>query len=102
MNLKSFYHYRPRSLDELAEIMAAAAAGGFVLMGGGTDVLMKIKQRLLTPPGIISLSGIRSLAKLEQQGDDIFIGAGVTLRRLEESPLIKANFPALAQAAAAV
>lgn len=102
MNLKPFDHYRPRSLTELAEIMDGTVAGGFVLMGGGTDVLVKIKQRLLTTKSIISLSGIRSLAKLEQQGNDIFIGAGVTLRRLEDSPLIRANFPALAQAAAAV
>jgi len=102
MNLKPFDHYRPRSLAELREIMAGPAAGGFVLLGGGTDVLVKIKQRLMTPAGIISLSGLPELAKLEQQGDDILIGAGVTLRRLEESPLITANFPALARAAAAV
>ncbi len=103
MNLKPFNHFRPGSLDELAVIMAGTAAqGGFVLMGGGTDVLVKIKQRLLTTPNIISVSGIRVLAELEQQGSDIFIGAGVTLRHLEESALIRDNFPALAQAAAAV
>ena len=100
MNLKPFEHYRPHSLAELNEIMAATS--GFVFLGGGTDVLVKIKQRLLNPANIISLSGIPDLARLERQGSDIVIGAAVTLRQLEESPLINENFPALAQAAAAV
>lgn len=102
MHLKPFDYYRPDSLAELAEIMDAREAGGFALMGGGTDVLVKMKQRLLLPATVISLSGIPEMTKLENRGRDLFIGAGITLNRLEESSQVLSHFPALAQAAGSV
>jgi 4-hydroxybenzoyl-CoA reductase subunit beta len=100
MHLKPFDYYRPASLAELAEIMDAREAGGFALMGGGTDVLVKMKQRLPLPATVISLSGIPEMTKLENRGRDLFIG--ITLNRLEESAPVLSHFPALSQAAGSV
>ncbi len=99
MQCKTFTYFRPRSLPEIMEWLDSAQAGSFVLLGGGTDAMVKMRQRLLSPDRVISLRDLTELKKLEHQGDDIFIGAGLTLHVLEESSLIKQFFPALAQAA---
>ncbi len=102
MRLKPFAFYRPDSLAEAFEIMSVSEPGSFALLGGGTDALIKMKQRLLIPRYVISLRGIPELSKMIQDGKDVFIGAGVTLNSLEESALIRSLFPALAQAAGSV
>jgi 4-hydroxybenzoyl-CoA reductase subunit beta len=102
MRLKPFAFYRPDSLAEAFEIMSACEPGSFALMGGGTDTLIKMKQRLLVPQSLISLRGIPELTQMAQEGRDVFIGAGVTLNSLEDSALIQSLFPSLAQAAGGV
>jgi 4-hydroxybenzoyl-CoA reductase subunit beta len=102
MRLKPFTLHRPGSIAEALEIMSACEPGSFSLMGGGTDTLIKMKQRLLLPASIISLRGIPELTKMIREESDVFIGAAVTLNSLEDSALIRGFFPAFAQAAGSV
>ena len=102
MHLKPFTYHRPTSLAGLWEIMEQASSGGFILLGGGTDVLPRMGQRLLAPAAVIGLRNIAELNVIEREGDDVFIGAGVTLQHVLTSELVCRSFPALIQAAAKV
>src|SRR4030042_2493639 len=98
MHLKPFIYYRPASLREVFEIIQTCTPGQFTFMGGGTDILLKIKQRLISPIKIISLRGVPELKKIERQGRFISIGALASLRQIKESACIQQFFPALVQA----
>jgi 4-hydroxybenzoyl-CoA reductase subunit beta len=102
LRLNRFAHLRPASLAEAIEL-AAKHGPEAMLMAGGTDLLVNIKQRVATPKYVI---GIRHLPELQgiTSGPDgwITVGAAVTLRRLEHDPLIVTTCPSLANAASLV
>ncbi|HEX6507853.1 MAG TPA: FAD binding domain-containing protein, partial [Chloroflexota bacterium] len=71
-----------------------------VLMAGGTDVLVNIKQRLVTPKYVVAIRNLPELSTLRYEEDQwLTLGAGVTLDRLERDPKVASRFPALAHAA---
>jgi carbon-monoxide dehydrogenase medium subunit len=65
------------------------------LMAGGTDLIPKMKQRIIEPDNIISLKKIQELTGIKKDKDTIFIGAATTLREIEQSKLIQENLPLL-------
>jgi len=67
-------------------------------LGGGTTLVILMKQRALYYPYLVALQTIPGLAEINAESDGIRIGALVTHRRLECSPVIRASFPALADA----
>lgn len=71
-----------------------------MLMAGGTDLLVNIKQRVATPEVVI---GIRHLPELAVSATDLdgwlTLGAATPLARLESDPLVQTRYPALAHAA---
>lgn len=67
-------------------------------MGGGTDIFVKTKQRLISPIKIISVQGVPELTKIQRQEQFASIGALATLLQVKESALIQQFFPALVQA----
>src|SRR5579871_468659 len=74
-----------------------------MLMAGGTDVLPNMKHRIFTPQVVVGLravSALRGIVYNEEQG--LRIGAGVTLTEIAGSPVVRAHYPALAQAAEVV
>jgi carbon-monoxide dehydrogenase medium subunit len=57
-----------------------------------------MKQRALHYPFLVDLQTIPGLKEIKTESDGVRIGALVTHRMVETSPLIRASFPALAQA----
>jgi 4-hydroxybenzoyl-CoA reductase subunit beta len=77
--------------------------GAVKLIAGGTDVLPSLKQRLFTPEYVLDLRQVTGLNEIKNgSGKEVRIGALTTLTNLEESPVVKKNFPALAEAASLV
>jgi len=74
----------------------------FVFMGGGTDLLVDMKQRQVTPGHVMSLSGLPELHGIEKTQGALKIGAAVTLAELCENALLRTHAPSLASAAALV
>jgi 4-hydroxybenzoyl-CoA reductase subunit beta len=58
-----------------------------------------MKHRLFEPGHLIALKGIESLQGIEEAGEHVRVGAAETLSSVSRSPLVKARFPALADAA---
>jgi 4-hydroxybenzoyl-CoA reductase subunit beta len=97
--LPKFNYYRPSSLPE-ALMLLAEIGDKCKIMAGGTDLLVAMKQRRITPDHLIDLSCIDQLAKIEQtESGQLKIGSMATLAKVAASPLVQSISPALAQAA---
>jgi carbon-monoxide dehydrogenase medium subunit len=97
MAIRSFDLLQPRSLPEAVAMLARHGDDARAL-GGGTTLVILMKQRALYYPYLVDLQTIPGLAEINVESDGIRIGALVTHRRLECSPVIRASFPALADA----
>ena len=72
--------FRPVTSDELAEWYIANPGG--TLIGGATDVGLWVNKDLQTLAPVAFLGGIAELAQIEQVGDELRIGALVTIEDL--------------------
>jgi carbon-monoxide dehydrogenase medium subunit len=78
--------------------------GGEVMMvAGGTDLLPQMKNGLVRPARVVDLSGVHDLQRLEIDGDGaLHIGAAVTARVLELSPIVRDGFLGIAEGAGVI
>jgi carbon-monoxide dehydrogenase medium subunit len=96
MYLPDFNFYKPGSVNEALSILEKSKNAA--LMAGGTDLLVEMKKGLRNHENIISLMGIQSLRKIEEDENNLYIGAGVTHNELILSPLVSRIIPSLSQA----
>jgi carbon-monoxide dehydrogenase medium subunit len=66
------------------------------LIAGGTGLVIMMKQRLVMPDTLISLHRLRGLAEIEETQGEVRLGARLTHRVAETSPLLQARLPVLA------
>ena len=71
-----------------------------ILMAGGTDLLIKLKEGIIRPTRVIDLKGVRDLDGIALSEKDMSVGALTSIRSLETSPTVREKAPLLAQAAA--
>ncbi len=101
LRLPPFRYHRPRSLDEALALKAEHGPDA-MYVAGGTDLVPNMKHRLFEPGHLVALKQIEELRGLEERDGHLRIGAGETLASVAESELVRARFPALAEAAAHV
>lgn len=82
--------------------MLAAGADQARVIAGGTDLLGELKEGVISPARLVSLAGITRLRGIETGDEGARIGAMTTLSEVAAHPHIRANYAALAQAAASV
>ena len=97
MHLPAFEYRSPKSLDELLALKRESGPGGLIL-GGGTDLVVRLKQRLVKPDEVISLKDVKELSAMEADPIYLRIGAGVSLGRVIADELVNEEFPGLAEA----
>jgi 4-hydroxybenzoyl-CoA reductase subunit beta len=97
--LPGFALERPDTLGELLELSAIA---GSRIVAGGTDVMPSLKHRLLRPAPLVSLGRVEALRGIRAENGALSIGASVSLRDVARHPLVRARYPALAEACATV
>jgi xanthine dehydrogenase small subunit len=68
----------PRNLDELTDVLTKLPQGETWLLAGGTDVGLWITKQQRAPRSIVYLGRVKELQRIEDHGDRIEIGAGVT------------------------
>ena len=88
---------RTEQPNTLAE--AIPAAGSAVFAGGCTDLMPLLKQGVRQADRLVLISRIPELQGIQVEGQEITIGAAVTLREIADSPLLNRVLPAAAQAA---
>jgi len=99
--MRAFSNVNPKTLKDAASILRQKGPAA-TIVGGGSDVLGMVKERLITPDVLVNLKSIRSLDRVSTQGDEVVIGGLITLDALSRDPLIRANYNVLAEAAGKV
>jgi 4-hydroxybenzoyl-CoA reductase subunit beta len=98
VSLPSFKLLRPKTVEEVTELMAKYD-GQVRVIAGGTDLLPSMKQKLFTPPYVLDLRGVSELRGIRNRaGEGIEIGALTSLSTVEHSPIIRRDFPVLYEA----
>ncbi len=99
MPLPKFDYFSPKTLDEACLLLKQYGSKA-KLKAGGTDLLIRMSNRVLTPEYIIGLKNIEELNYIEfDSNNGLRIGALATLADVANHPLIKKQFPAIAYAA---
>jgi carbon-monoxide dehydrogenase medium subunit len=97
MTIRSFELLQPRSLQEAVELLAKHGDDARAI-GGGTTLVILMKQRAVHYRYLVDLQLIPGLAEIKNETDGVRIGAMVTHRMVELSPAIRRGFPVLAEA----
>jgi carbon-monoxide dehydrogenase medium subunit len=97
MTIRSFELLQPRSLPEAVELLQKHGDDARAI-GGGTTLVILMKQRALYYPYLVDLQSIPGLNEIKMASDSIRIGALATHRMIELSPLIRQAFPVVAEA----
>ncbi len=93
--------HRPQSLTEAFELLRRFQ-GDAKIMAGGTDLLVDLKQDNIRVQHLVSIAGIGELARIEEKGGSLSVGALVTLNGVAGNVKIRARLPALSEAAASM
>jgi 4-hydroxybenzoyl-CoA reductase subunit beta len=94
MILPEFEYRRPKTIKKALQLYLSKT-GNAVYLSGGTDLIPRIKERLVKPVLVIDLKGIAGLDKIEHSRSWLKVGANVTLYELKNHPFVKNAFPAL-------
>lgn len=98
--MRAFTYYRPASLDDA--VVGLSRAGAWPL-GGGTDLLVCVDEGIATPASVVDLRGIGDfdgITVLPNGG--LRIGAAARVSDIAAHEDVRARFPVLAEACAAV
>jgi carbon-monoxide dehydrogenase medium subunit len=94
--MKNIDYHQPASLSDLWEIKDSIPGARFI--AGGTDILVKIKNRVIEPPALVSLRGIPELHGITIN-NGARIGAMTTINELIRHPDLIKHYPVLVEAA---
>ena len=102
--MKTFANANPRDLPQALTMIKQAHAEGkaTVIAGGGSDLLGMVKERLVEPDVLVNLKGIRGLDQVAPSAGSVSIGGLITLDALSRHPVVRRQFPVLAEAAESV
>lgn len=96
MGLFDIKLHKPESLDEALKLLEELEDAR--ILAGGTDLLVDIKQDLVTAKNLISLQNIAELRGIREKDGRILIGAMTTPKEIQSHPLINRHFPSLSDA----
>jgi len=97
-------YQKPANLRETLELLDENREGQYLLYAGGTDVIPKLKARIIKPPKVlVDLKGIKELDFITyDENSGLRIGALATISSLLAEKCVKMNYPALFQGAKSI
>ena len=98
--MKRFDYHQPATLKEAFSQMEKLK-GRAQYIAGGTDILVRIKQKAIQPNALISLRGIKALKNIDHNGG-LSLGSMIPFRDLETDTVIARDYRALARAVSAL
>lgn len=94
--MKKFEYHQPQTLENALKTMEKQG-GEARYIAGGTDLIVRLKQRTMAVDALVSLRGIAELQGMAQNGAWRF-GGMCLFREMERSATLARAFPALFQA----
>jgi xanthine dehydrogenase YagS FAD-binding subunit len=100
MTMKKFAHFNASTVEEAVSLLRRYD-GKAHLIAGGTDLLGKMKDRILPtyPEALINLKTVSGLDSITEDEGMLKIGPLVILEDIANNPVVKAKYGALAEAA---
>ncbi len=95
--MKAFEYAGPSTVEEAIKSLSGAKSA--VALSGGTDLLSRMKDYVVSPDRVVYLKGIKPLAGITEEKGGLVIGAGTRLADLVANKSVVKEFPALMQAA---
>jgi xanthine dehydrogenase YagS FAD-binding subunit len=91
--------YKPTTVDEAIQMLSAHGAEAGVY-AGGTDLLIRLKNRLTQAPSyLVDIKKIQNLRYIKEDAQgNVLIGATTKIAELAESDLLKKRYPMLVEA----
>jgi CO/xanthine dehydrogenase FAD-binding subunit len=80
----TYSYAKPSTLEEAFALLETE---GTVLLAGGTDVLINLRNEKIEPNQVLDLKGLEELKGIRPEGDKLFIGATTSVQDVAESPL---------------
>jgi aerobic carbon-monoxide dehydrogenase medium subunit len=90
-------YFRPETLSEALSYLSQYGSRSRIL-AGGTDLLVMMRSRKIKPRYILDIKAIQGIADIKMKNNFLHIGAGVTLREVEQSELVQQKCPLLSEA----
>ena len=94
--MNAFEYRTPRALDEALAILEEFGEDARAV-AGGTALVTMMRQRLVRPTCVVSLRDVAGLGRIEATNGVVRLGALVTHRDAEVSPLLRERLPVLAE-----
>jgi len=101
MRLPKFEYQAPETIEEAIALLSISGKQAKIV-AGGTDLLVAMKQRRITPAVLVNIKRIKGLNYIKNGEKNVRIGALTTLSEIEASGIIKEKIPALAAASGLV
>jgi CO/xanthine dehydrogenase FAD-binding subunit len=92
-----FEYFAPTSLEEALDLLQRHGEGAKVL-AGGQSLMPLLNFRLVRPSCLVDINPIAELSYVRETADGLAIGAMTRQRTLEQSALVRARAPLLAEA----
>lgn len=96
--LRPFELHRPTTVADAAELLTRFGDDA-CLYAGGTEILLLLKEGLLRVRHLVDVKRIAGLDAIDVDGDWLSIGAAVTHRAVERSPIVRERCPLVAECA---
>jgi carbon-monoxide dehydrogenase medium subunit len=98
MRLPKFEYLDPKTIEEACSLLSQHGDKAR-LIAGGTDLLIIMKHKEVTPQYLVGLKGIPNLDSIDADAEGVRIGALATLRSIGDSAVVRERFPFLADIA---
>lgn len=89
--------YKGENISEVLRVLAQYKEDA-QLIAGGTDLIIDIRNKKLSPKVLIDISTIEDMRRIEEIDGFIEIGSGVTFTQVMESDLFQGNLHGLSKA----
>jgi xanthine dehydrogenase YagS FAD-binding subunit len=102
--MKALTNVNPKDVKEAVALLGQTRRQGrtAAVVGGGSDLLGMVKERLIMPDVLVNLKTIQGLDRVEARGQGLKIGGLVTLDAVNRHPVIHSRYSVLAEAAGSV
>ena len=94
--MNAFDYRAPRAVDEAVAILREYGEDAKVI-AGGTALVTMMRQHLVRPGCLVGLREVQGLDRIETTNGALRLGALVTHREAEVSPLVRERLPVLAE-----
>ncbi len=101
--MKWIDYAHPQTVREAVNLMADAGEGGARALAGGTDLLVHLRAKVLTPDLVVDVKGVPELNEISYNpSTGLTIGAAVPCYKIYGNEAVSAAYPGLIDAASLI